>query len=75
MSQKFSLYEGLTVKENIRLYGGIYGMRRRDIAQKMDRVLAFLGLSSERNTLVRLLPQGVKQRLAFSVATADCVFR
>lgn len=68
MSQKFSLYEGLTVKENIRLYGGIYGMRRRDIAQKMDRVLAFL-LSSERNTLVRLLPQGVKQRLAFSVAT------
>ena len=69
MSQKFSLYEGLTVKENIRLYGGIYGMRRRDIAQKMDRVLAFLGLSSERNTLVRLLPQGVKQRLAFSVAT------
>lgn len=44
-------------------------MRRRDIAQKMDRVLAFLGLSSERNTLVRLLPQGVKQRLAFSVAT------
>lgn len=69
MSQKFSLYEGLTVKENIRLYGGIYGMRRLDIACKMDQVLTFLGLSSERNTLVRLLPQGVKQRLSFSVAT------
>lgn len=69
MSQRFSLYEGLTVKENIRLYGGIYGMKRLDIACKMDRVLTFLGLSSERNTLVRLLPQGVKQRLAFSVAT------
>ena len=69
MSQKFSLYESLTVKENIRLYGGIYGMRRSEILNKMDDVLAYLGLLSERNTLVRLLPQGVKQRLAFSVAT------
>lgn len=67
MSQKFSLYESLTVKENIRLYGGIYGMRRSEILNKMDDVLAYLGLLSERNTLVRLLPQGVKQRLAFSV--------
>lgn len=69
MSQKFSLYETLTVRENIRLYGGIYGMSRTDIRKKMDLVLSDLGLSEERNTLVRLLPQGVKQRLAFSVAT------
>lgn len=68
MSQKFSLYESLTVKENIRLYGGIYGMRRSEIRDKMDRVLGNLGLLGERNTLVRLLPQGIKQRLAFSVA-------
>ena len=69
MSQKFSLYETLTVRENIRLYGGIYGMSRADIRKKMDLVLSDLGLSEERNTLVRFLPQGVKQRLAFSVAT------
>lgn len=68
MSQKFSLYENLTVRENIRLYGGIYGMRRPEIRDKMQRVLGNLGLASERNTLVRTLPQGVKQRLAFSVA-------
>ena len=68
MSQKFSLYETLTVRENIRLYGGIYGMSRAAIRGKMDQVLGELGLSGERNTLVRLLPQGVKQRLAFSVA-------
>ena len=68
MSQKFSLYENLTVRENIRLYGGIYGMRRSEIRDKMDRVLGDLGLLEERNTQVRLLPQGVKQRLAFSVA-------
>ena len=69
MSQKFSLYETLTVRENIRLYGGIYGMSRADIRKKMDLVLSDLGSSEERNTLVRLLPQGVKHRLAFSVAT------
>lgn len=68
MSQKFSLYESLTVKENICLYGGIYGMRRGAIHDKMTRVLEELELTSEKNTLVRLLPLGVKQRLAFSVA-------
>ena len=68
MSQKFSLYESLTVRENIRLYGGIYGMQRSEIRDKMDKVLGNLGLLKERNTPVRLLPQGVKQRLAFSVA-------
>ena len=69
MSQKFSLYETLTVKENIRLYGGIYGMSRSEIRSKMADVLNGLDLSEEKNTLVRLLPLGVKQRLAFSVAT------
>ena len=68
MSQKFSLYESLTVRENIRLYGGIYGMQRSEIRDKMDKVLGNLGLLKERNTPERLLPQGVKQRLAFSVA-------
>ena len=68
MSQKFSLYENLTVKENVRLYGGIYGMSRPVIREKMDQVLGELGLLADRNTLVRLLPQGIKQRLAFSVA-------
>ena len=68
MSQKFSLYESLTVRENIRLYGGIYGMQRSEIRDKMDKVLGNLGLLKERNTPVHLLPQGVKQRLAFSVA-------
>ena len=69
MSQKFSLYETLTVKENIRLYGGIYGMSRSEIRSKMADVLNELDLSGEKNTLVRLLPLGVKQRLSFSVAT------
>ena len=69
MSQKFSLYETLTVKENIRLYGGIYGMDNALIRARMEEVLRALELSDERNTLVRLLPLGVKQRLAFSVAT------
>lgn len=69
MSQKFSLYETLTVRENIRLYGGIYGMSLGEIHDKMEQVLDTLELADERNTLVRLLPLGVKQRLAFSVAT------
>ena len=69
MSQTVSLYETLTVKENIRLYGGIYGMSNTLIRTRMEEVLRALDLSGERNTLVRLLPLGVKQRLAFSVAT------
>lgn len=69
MSQKFSLYENLTVRENIRLYGGIYGLSRPEIRGKMNLVLQELDLVEEKNTLVRLLPLGVKQRLAFSVAT------
>jgi len=68
MSQKFSLYEDLKVWENIRLYAGIYGMKSREIAVKTGQVLSELGFEGERNTLVRSLPLGWKQKLAFSVA-------
>lgn len=68
MSQKFSLYEDLKVWENIRLYAGIYGMSDKAIAEKTDRVLKQLGLLEEKNTLVKSLPLGWKQKLAFSVA-------
>lgn len=68
MSQKFSLYEDLKVWENIRLYGGIYGMKSSDIATKTDVMLKSLGLYDEKNTLVKKLPLGWKQKLAFSVA-------
>lgn len=68
MSQKFSLYEDLKVWENIRLYAGIYGMSDKEIAEKTDKVLEQLGLLNEKNTLVRSLPLGWKQKLAFSVA-------
>lgn len=68
MSQKFSLYEDLKVWENIRLYAGIYGMKSREIAVKTDAILNELDILSEKNTLVRDLPLGWKQKLAFSVA-------
>ena len=68
MSQKFSLYDDLTVYENLKLFGGIYGMGSRQIAEKTDRVLRQLGFAEERNTLVSALPLGWKQKLAFSVA-------
>lgn len=68
MSQKFSLYEDLTVYENLRLFGGIYGMSVKDIREKCDRLLAELGFSSERNTRVASLPLGRKQKLAFSIS-------
>ncbi|MCD8262053.1 MAG: ABC transporter ATP-binding protein [Bacteroides sp.] len=68
MSQKFSLYENLKVWENIRLFGGIYGMKEKDIATKTDQILAHLGFSAEKDTLVRDLPLGWKQKLAFSVS-------
>ena len=69
MSQKFSLYDDLTVAENLRLFGGIYGMDRRTIKRKIDESLAGLALESERNSLVGALPLGWKQKLAFTVAT------
>lgn len=68
MSQKFSLYEDLTVKENIRFYAGIYGMSDAFIKEKTSRVLQQLHLESEANKLVKSLPLGWKQKLAFSVA-------
>ncbi|KAA6311387.1 ABC transporter ATP-binding protein, partial [termite gut metagenome] len=66
--QKFSLYEDLKVWENIRLFGGIYGMKEQAIAAKTDEILAELGFQSERQTFVKELPLGWKQKLAFSVS-------
>lgn len=68
MSQKFSLYEDLKVWENIRLFGGIYGMPEKEISIKTQELLFHLGMENERNSLVRSLPLGWKQKLAFSVA-------
>lgn len=68
MSQRFSLYDDLTVRENIRLYGGIYGVARGEIALRTDALLERLQFTSEGNTLVGALPLGWKQKLAFSVA-------
>ena len=68
MSQKFSLYDDLTVSENITLFAGIYGMKEKDIARKSRDMLTRLGLYGERDTLVASLPLGWKQKLAFSSA-------
>jgi ABC-2 type transport system ATP-binding protein len=68
MSQKFSLYEDLTIKENIRFYAGIYGMTGRFIKEKTAFILEHLHLEKEANKLVKALPLGWKQKLAFSVA-------
>lgn len=68
MSQKFALSEDLKVWENIRLFAGIYGVPEKKIALKTDELLKRLGFESERDTLVKSLPLGWKQKLAFSVA-------
>jgi len=68
MSQKFSLYEDLTVSENIRLYGGIYGIPWRRRKEKEKELLRKLELEEARNKLIAGLPLGWKQKLAFSVA-------
>ena len=68
MSQKFSLYEDLTVKGNMEFYGGIYHMTDKFIKEKTAFILDHLHLQKEANTLVRSLPLGWKQKLAFSVA-------
>ena len=68
MSQKFSLYEDLTVKENIKFYAGIYGISPKQIIQKTELLLRQLSLEKEANVLVGQLPLGWKQKLAFSVA-------
>ena len=68
MSQKFSLYEDLTVAENIRLFAGIYGMADEEIARKTDQLLERLQFTEHKNDLVESLPLGWKQKLAFSVS-------
>lgn len=68
MSQKFSLYEDLTIRENIRLYGGIYGLKNGELQSKSSALIQRLGLESEADKLVRSLPLGWKQKLSFSVA-------
>ena len=68
MSQKFSLYDDLTVAENISLFAGIYGMNDDEIHRKTDDLLEQLNFSEHRNTLVASLPLGWKQKLAFSVS-------
>ncbi|MEI7594297.1 MAG: ABC transporter ATP-binding protein [Bacteroidota bacterium] len=68
MSQKFSLYEDLTVYENIRFYGGIYGLTNKQIKERSDELLSKLNLSEHRNKLIGSLPLGWKQKLSFSIA-------
>jgi ABC-2 type transport system ATP-binding protein len=66
MSQRFSLYEDLTPRENIRLYGGIYGLTRQQIRERTERMLARLGLAGVADEQVHSLPLGWRQKLAFS---------
>jgi ABC-2 type transport system ATP-binding protein len=68
MSQRFSLYEDLTVAENIRLYGGIYDLTDRQIRERTDSMLSRLGFRHAADDLVRSIPLGWRQKLAFSVA-------
>lgn len=68
MSQKFSLYEDLTIRENNRFYGGIYGLTDNQIKEKTRFMLDHLKLESQADTLVKALPLGWKQKLSFSVA-------
>jgi len=68
MSQKFSLYENLSIRENIEFFGGVYGVSRKDIRERSDNLIQDLGLQKEANKLVGGLPLGWKQKLAFSVA-------
>lgn len=68
MSQKFSLYEDLSVRENIRFFGGIYGLSRAELARKSEELIRRLELEEVANELLASLPLGWKQKLAFSVA-------
>lgn len=77
MSQRFSLYEDLTVTENIELYGGIYGMRMKEIRTRTADLLKRLSFEQYGHTLIRSLPLGLRQKLAFAVAVfhdPDIVF-
>ncbi|SEA34054.1 ABC transporter ATP-binding protein [Bizionia paragorgiae] len=68
MSQKFALYDDLTVRENITFFGGIYGLTRKRIKEKSDALIEELGLEDVANKLVGALPLGWKQKLSFSVS-------
>lgn len=68
MSQKFALYDDLTVEENFHLFGGIYGMDRNQIAENCQQWIARLGMQNEANKMVKSLPLGWKQKLAFAVS-------
>lgn len=68
MSQKFSLYENLTIVENIEFFGGVYGVSRKEIKERSDKLITDLGLQKEAKKLVGGLPLGWKQKLAFSVS-------
>jgi ABC-2 type transport system ATP-binding protein len=68
MSQKFSLYENLSIRENIEFFGGVYGVKRKDIKERSDKLIQDLGLQKEANKMVGGLPLGWKQKLAFSVS-------
>ncbi len=69
MSQKFSLYEDLTVMENIQFFGGIYGLTNKQLKERGDSLIETLGMKNETKKLVGSLPLGWKQKLSFSVAT------
>lgn len=69
MSQRFSLYNDLTVWENIRLFSGIYGLSKNETRSRAAELLERLNFEKERNTLVGSLPLGWKQKLAFAIAT------
>lgn len=69
MSQKFSLYEDLTVAENIRFFGGIYGLSDKQLKERSNNLMQLLGMEQAAKKLVASLPLGWKQKLAFSVAT------
>jgi ABC-2 type transport system ATP-binding protein len=68
MSQRFSLYEDMTPLENIRFYAGIYGLSNKQIKERSDMLIEKLGLGEVKKTLLKALPLGWKQKLAFSVA-------
>lgn len=68
MSQKFSLYEDLTIRENLSFYGGIYGMPSSEIKEKAARLIDELNMSDIADTLIRDIPTGWRQKVAFSVA-------
>ena len=69
MSQRFSLYEDLTVAENIRLFGSIYSVPKKELRQRAGEILVRLGMEEHSNTLIGSLPLGLKQKIAFITAT------